>query len=86
MPFLFTLVKILFVFCILFGEKNPVIIYWPINSQDFIKKNMIFGLISEVIVQYESGFMLFYFLTDIQVMMKLLQDEKTASKELWQLQ
>lgn len=30
--------------------------------------------------------MLFYFVKDIQVMMKLLQDEKTARKEPWKLQ
>lgn len=45
-----------------------------------------FGFISEIMVQYESEFMLFYFVKDIQVMMKLLQDEKTARKELWKLQ
>ena len=30
--------------------------------------------------------MLFYFVKDIQVMMKLLQDGKTARKEVWKLQ
>lgn len=30
--------------------------------------------------------MLFYFVKDIQVLMKLLQDEKTARKELRKLQ
>ena len=45
-----------------------------------------FGFISEIVVQYENEFMLFYFVKDIQVLMKLLQDEKTARKELRKLQ
>lgn len=77
--FMFTLVKMLFVCCF---WRKPCNYLGARYSLDFMKKLGIFGFISDIVVQYESEFMLFYFLKDIHAMMKLLQDEKTASKEL----